>query len=384
MAPRKINADIALRKFFSDNARFASVFNTYYFDGQAVVQPEDLYAMDSEAAAVIPGSEKLLSIVRRGDVVRLWKTETTMDILILEIQSYIDYGMPLRHKAEEVAFLDSQRTALKKKHAGQKLNRDEFLSGMTLDDRLVPVSILTLYFGENVWDAYKELEEMYVPHRMPRKGNDALIAEVQRTETRLIQNMEEAVRILLELTQLRYNVPRKKRAAMLAAYFAEHSTEKLDREIVAAVLGRDTLRIYDAVEQKKREGGDMRPLLGNLDQEITEALNPQWAREQKKLRRKLRRQRQSVKRARAETQTAQAVAQTAQAVAQTAQAEAQAAKEETQQVQDALRNAAAVIYQTMTKLHVPYNIILQEISRVTGVGEDSVAEWLNLGQEPKA
>ena len=52
----------------------------------------------------------------------------------------------------------------------------------------------------------------------------------------------------------------------------------------------------------------MRPLLGNLDQEITEALNPQWARK-KKLLRKIRRLRRSIKRAKAETQASKAEAQ---------------------------------------------------------------------------
>lgn len=43
-----------------------------------------------------------------------------------------------------------------------KMNRDEFLSGVTKEDRLHPVITLVIYVGEKEWDGPRSLKDMFV------------------------------------------------------------------------------------------------------------------------------------------------------------------------------------------------------------------------------
>ena len=42
-----------------------------------------------------------------------------------------------------------------------KLNDDEFLSGFTAEDRIIPVITLVIYWGDREWDAPKKLSDMF-------------------------------------------------------------------------------------------------------------------------------------------------------------------------------------------------------------------------------
>ena len=50
---------------------------------------------------------------------------------------------------------------IRKQNPNFKETTEEFLSGLHPDDRLVPVITVTIYFGNDGWDAAKSLQEMF-------------------------------------------------------------------------------------------------------------------------------------------------------------------------------------------------------------------------------
>ena len=51
---------------------------------------------------------------------------------------------------------------LRKQNPNFKETTEEFLSRWHPDDRLVPVITVTIYFGNDGWDAAKSLQEMFI------------------------------------------------------------------------------------------------------------------------------------------------------------------------------------------------------------------------------
>ena len=96
-------------------------------------------------------------LMRRGDICFL--------ILGLENQSGINYAMPVRNMVYNGLRYSAQVDVIAKQNIEQgKAAEDEFLSGFTKNDRLIPVITITLYWGSEPWDAPVTLKEMYAKH----------------------------------------------------------------------------------------------------------------------------------------------------------------------------------------------------------------------------
>lgn len=61
------NADIATKKYMSDNARFADVFNYYLFDGRQNIQPETLVESDTTELFAVTKENNLSARERKRD-----------------------------------------------------------------------------------------------------------------------------------------------------------------------------------------------------------------------------------------------------------------------------------------------------------------------------
>ncbi len=104
---------------------------------------------------------KLGAFERYGDIRMEAGFSTYSVIFAHETQQHVHYAMPVRSMVYEALEYVRQVQELEKQHLakGEKLRSDEFLSGLTKDDRLKPVVSVVLYLGDD-WDGCKSLYEM--------------------------------------------------------------------------------------------------------------------------------------------------------------------------------------------------------------------------------
>ena len=85
-------------------------------------------------------------------------------LLGVENQTNIHYAMPVRAMVYDALQYDKQVKRIAQQHRqdkGAKPTRDEFLSGFTKRDTLIPVITIVIYFGTQKWDAPLSIHEMF-------------------------------------------------------------------------------------------------------------------------------------------------------------------------------------------------------------------------------
>ena len=166
-----IKADHILKKFWKDNSRFADLFNACMFDGEQVLKPNDLTEVDTDISSFLQFNGHAETIQKVLDVVK--KTAFGIDFVILGIenQQKVHYAMPLRHMVGDAFSYLKEYNELAAQNKKQKnwRNSDEFLSGLTAEDRLHPMITICIYYGEKEWDGPHCLRDMIV--EMPEEIN---------------------------------------------------------------------------------------------------------------------------------------------------------------------------------------------------------------------
>ena len=93
-ADNKITPDIAVKVFFRDNVHYASIINAVLFDGEQVISPDELEALDSEESGMIlKRDQTTVSLERRRDIIKKAVIDGKEVILALENQQYEDSSM---------------------------------------------------------------------------------------------------------------------------------------------------------------------------------------------------------------------------------------------------------------------------------------------------
>ena len=152
--------------YFSDNKRFADLFNAVFFQGKAVVEPEAL----SEGSETYHQPETRKTKIeqfgvrteRIRDVCKKLKNGGVLRILTLENQELVDYAMPFRCMQYDTMEYGKQLDEIRRRNErkGCLDTRAEIFSGLLKDDRLEPVYTLCLYHGEEKWDGPRSLGDM--------------------------------------------------------------------------------------------------------------------------------------------------------------------------------------------------------------------------------
>ncbi len=170
--------DIRTNEYMRDNEHFADVFNYFLFDGQRVIEPENLHELDRSAAVFSfgPKSGKASVLEKSRDVVKsaVVKSDgtTTYQLLGVENQTNVHYAMPVRNMLYDAISYTNQVDAIavrNRKGSKEGLTGAEFLSGFTKEDHLYPVITLVLYWSPDFWDGPHSLHEMLEP------GNDDIL-----------------------------------------------------------------------------------------------------------------------------------------------------------------------------------------------------------------
>lgn len=191
--------DLYESDFYEDKVRFADVFNGVLFEGNEVVKPEELEEIDSVQVSLQNRKTGKKVIC---DKIRKWKGKY-VSIMVLENQSYVDYGMVFRVMETEAIGYGKQRKErfLAKRRVKEKFGSEEYLSQMKKGDKFTPIITLVLYLGKDkMWDGETslhgmlELEEELRPYVNDFKLNlfdyhDYENFDMFKTENRLLFEM---------------------------------------------------------------------------------------------------------------------------------------------------------------------------------------------------
>lgn len=249
-----IKADHILKNFWKDNSRFADLFNACIFDGEQVLKPNDLTEVDTDISSLLQFNGHAETIQKVLDVVK--KTAFGIDFVILGIenQQKVHYAMPLRHMVGDAFSYLKEYNELAVKNKKQKnwRNSDEFLSGLTAEDRLHPMITICIYYGEKEWDGPRSLIDMLkVPERFQALVSDYKmnLIEVRNSEYLKFQNSD--VSIVFDISRFIYD----KRYDKINDIYKEQLIPSELGLVIGAITESQKL-IDDAIKLEK-EGGKM-------------------------------------------------------------------------------------------------------------------------------
>lgn len=157
--------NLAVNRLLQRKSIYADLMNGTIFHGAQHITKEDLEWIPEESGIFYRDSKgKLHALERRGDIRMRTDTETFSLILATESENKVHYGMPVKTMLYEALEYTRQIQDLEKTHRknGKTGSRDEFLSGIRKDDRLIPVITTVLYTGNKKdWDGPKSLWDMF-------------------------------------------------------------------------------------------------------------------------------------------------------------------------------------------------------------------------------
>lgn len=158
--------NVAVNKYLSDYERFADAFNYFIFGGEKVILPESLTRRDPAEMSLFrtnggfDSKEKMRDL--KENCVVMDSGEAVLVTLGIEGQEHIHYAMPPKNMIYDAVDYDSQVREIAKEHKKNKdLTGDEYISGFSKEDKLVPVITLVIYFGSREWDGPLSLSEMF-------------------------------------------------------------------------------------------------------------------------------------------------------------------------------------------------------------------------------
>lgn len=172
-------ADTVTKAYMRRNNIFADAFNYFIYNGESVVNPEQLTEVDTTELALPFGSQdkgkeqpddlvqKYRDILKSAVIMQ--EEEATYVLLGIENQTNIHYAMPVRNMIYDALQYGKQVADTAQRHRSRVRNteehtrahsKSEFLSGFYNGDLLKPVITLVIHFGAEEWDAPLSLHEM--------------------------------------------------------------------------------------------------------------------------------------------------------------------------------------------------------------------------------
>lgn len=156
--------DVSLKSYLSDKRRFADLFNGTLMGGSQVIDASRL----EDSPTVVSVSDESGIMERINDITMRYTYDgSSLALIMLENQDYIDYTMPLRVMLQQAMAYDRQIRDIKSQNKNSEWqSRDEYLSKVRKTDKILPVVILIAYWGENEWQGAKSIHDMlsFNPH----------------------------------------------------------------------------------------------------------------------------------------------------------------------------------------------------------------------------
>jgi len=147
---------------------FAGLLNGWMFKGQKRIFPDQVHTVDSRYTGKSSSGRFVRYRTRHRDIVKQIEGAYIRILIGAEIQSYIDYAMPVRVMDYDAMEYKRQTAALRQKHKTEH-PKQVFLSDMQKTDSLIPVLTLVLYLGTEIWDSAKNLHALLDFSKLPEE-----------------------------------------------------------------------------------------------------------------------------------------------------------------------------------------------------------------------
>ena len=216
--------DIRIYNYFLNHERLADFLNIILFDGQTILDTQDIIILDSNSSGIFLSSGQ--TIKRTRDHLLLVSLNGQQCLIGLEHQSYVDKGMFQR--IMEYDYL----SYFKQYHIYEK----------NVHERINGVMTLAIYYGERKWNyarSYKQMMNQSIRHlrRYMNVEFHPLVEMAKLDETRFQNKDNQDLITGLKILYAKKKIPEK--------FIVSHE--------VACLLG--TLihdeRIYQLIEKKK-------------------------------------------------------------------------------------------------------------------------------------
>ncbi|WP_307006465.1 Rpn family recombination-promoting nuclease/putative transposase, partial [Agathobacter rectalis] len=217
--------------------------------------------LDKKTIAV----QKLRDIFKNASIKYTGKSYVVL--IGVENQSDIHYSIPVKNMFYDVMAYGNQVKETAKKHRREKdtATSDEFLSGFTKEDKLIPVITITVYLGTKEWDGPRRLSDMFgdVDEELLPFIPDYRINLLAPREITDFTGFRTSIRQLFEVLQNAYD-----KEKMQEVLQNDEKFSKVDRETVEAInlfAGTDididekeeVIDMCKAWEEQKNEGREL-------------------------------------------------------------------------------------------------------------------------------
>ena len=209
--------------------------------------------------------QKLRDIFKNASIKYTGKSYVVL--IGVENQSDIHYAIPVKNMFYDVMAYGNQVKETAKKHRKEKdtATSDEFLSGFTKEDKLIPVITITVYLGTKEWDGPRKLSDMFgdVDEELMPFIPDYRINLLAPREITDFTGFRTSIRQLFEVLKNAYD-----KEKMQEVLQNDEKFSKVDRETVEAInlfAGTDididgkeeVIDMCKAWEDQKNEGREL-------------------------------------------------------------------------------------------------------------------------------
>ena len=151
--------------YYNKNLHFAELLNGWLFHGGSRLTADDI--SDSDRRILMRKGRKQYRD-RYRDLCKRIDGMVFRLLVGVEHQEHVHYAMPVRVMDYDSSSYSLQKDEITGRHEkAQDLEGDEFLSGFSGADRLLPVVSLILYCGSRPWDGALRLHELLDFERIP-------------------------------------------------------------------------------------------------------------------------------------------------------------------------------------------------------------------------
>ena len=160
------NSDLLTTEYMRDKEHSADLLNYMLYSGNQIIKPDDLQELNPNIVYDCISYNNSDTIYNRIKDVMMKCTimhDRTANYIIFSIENQTDINltMPIRNMFSDSLQYMNQLEEFKKIHKGKHdLKKNEFVSGISENDKFLPVITVTVYWGADKWTAPKRLYEM--------------------------------------------------------------------------------------------------------------------------------------------------------------------------------------------------------------------------------
>ena len=238
--------DIILKKVLSNNERFASIFNNYFFEGKNIVDPNSLKDGNVELEIKSLDGEyvnRIRDLIKEGTY-KFDDSENNYVLLGIENQTSIDKYMPFRIMLYDSLIYDYQIMNFKKNKKDAKI-------------KLKPVITLVIYYGTKKWNhSFDIIDNLDVDSNIKEYVSNYKIKVLSISEL----TDEELESYNKDIRQLFKYVKKSNNKEDISSIMTDNDFKKVKKEIV------DAINILTKSNIKYEEGDDEVNMCKGLDE----------------------------------------------------------------------------------------------------------------------